>query len=72
MNYLEFEKPIAELEGKLEDMKELAKNSDADVADAIKTLESKIVELKKDTFANLTRWQRVQLSRHPDRPYTLD
>lgn len=69
---LDFEKPIAELEGKLEDMKDLAKTSDVDVADAIKTLESKIVTLKKETFANLTRWQRVQLSRHPDRPYTLD
>ena len=69
---LDFEKPIAELEGKLEDMKELAKSSDVDVSEAIKTLESKIVDLKKETFANLTRWQRVQLSRHPDRPYTLD
>ena len=69
---LDFEKPIAELEGKLEDMKELAKTSDVNVDDAIKTLESKITALKKDTFANLTRWQRVQLSRHPDRPYTLD
>ncbi|MEP1095631.1 MAG: acetyl-CoA carboxylase carboxyltransferase subunit alpha [Cyclobacteriaceae bacterium] len=69
---LDFEKPIAELEGKLEDMKDLAKTSDVDVADAIKILETKIVELKKETFANLTRWQKVQLSRHPDRPYTLD
>ncbi|MEP5613599.1 MAG: acetyl-CoA carboxylase carboxyltransferase subunit alpha [Cyclobacteriaceae bacterium] len=69
---LDFEKPIAELEGKLEDMKDLAKTSDVDVADAIKILETKIVELKKDTFANLTRWQKVQLSRHPERPYTLD
>ncbi|MEQ9403533.1 MAG: acetyl-CoA carboxylase carboxyltransferase subunit alpha [Cyclobacteriaceae bacterium] len=69
---LDFEKPIAELEGKLEDMKELAKTSDVNVDDAIKTLEKKIKELKKDTFANLTRWQRVQLSRHPERPYTLD
>ena len=69
---LDFEKPIAELEGKLGDMKELAKSSDVNVDDAIKTLEKKIAELKKDTFANLTRWQRVQLSRHPDRPYTFD
>lgn len=69
---LDFEKPIAELEGKLGDMKELAKSSDVNVDDAIKTLEKKITELKKDTFANLTRWQRVQLSRHPERPYTLD
>ena len=69
---LEFEKPIIELEEKLAGMKELAKDSEADVADAIATLEKKIVELKKETFHNLTRWQRVQLSRHPDRPYTLD
>jgi acetyl-CoA carboxylase carboxyl transferase subunit alpha len=69
---LEFEKPIMELEQKLEGMKEIAKDSDVDVSEAIKTLESKIKKLKKETFENLTRWQRVQLSRHPDRPYTLD
>lgn len=69
---LDFEKPIAELEGKLEDMKELAKTSDVNVDDAIKTLETKIIDLKKETYANLTRWQKVQLSRHPERPYTLD
>ena len=69
---LEFEKPIVELEEKLAGMKELAKDSEADVTDAIKTLEKKIVELKKETFQNLTRWQRVELSRHPERPYTLD
>ncbi len=69
---LEFEKPIAELEAKLADMKELAKQSNVDVSDAIKQLESKIQKLKKETFDNLTRWQRVQLSRHPERPYALD
>lgn len=69
---LEFEKPIAELESKLDDMKQLTDGSDADVNDAITKLEKKIVQLKKDTFQNLTRWQRVQLSRHPDRPYSLD
>ncbi len=70
--FLEFEKPIAELEEKLVDMKKLAKESDVDVSEAIAKLEDKIVKLKKDTYKNLTRWQRVQLSRHPDRPYTLD
>ena len=70
--HLEFEKPIVELETKLADMKELARESDVDVSDAIKKLESKISSLKKDTFQNLTRWQRVQLSRHPERPYALD
>lgn len=69
---LDFEKPIVELEAKLAGMKEIARDSDVDVTDAIKTLESKIKGLKKEIFENLTRWQRVQLSRHPDRPYALD
>jgi acetyl-CoA carboxylase carboxyl transferase subunit alpha len=72
MNLLDFEKPIAELEAKLGDMKHLARDSDKEVQAAIKALEKKILELKKETFENLTGWQRVQLSRHPDRPYTLD
>ena len=69
---LEFEKPIAELEAKLADMKQLASTNDVDVTEAVKSLETKIVDLKKETFSNLTRWQRVQLSRHPDRPYAMD
>jgi len=69
---LDFEKPIAELENKLDDMKHLAQDSDKEVQAAIKALEKKIKDLKKETFENLTGWQRVQLSRHPDRPYTLD
>ncbi len=69
---LDFEKPIAELETKLADMKQLADDSDDTVTRAIKALENKILDLKKETFENLTGWQRVQLSRHPDRPYTLD
>lgn len=72
MNLLDFEKPIAELETKLQDMKQLADDSDENVNAAIRALEKKILDLKKETFENLTGWQRVQLSRHPDRPYTLD
>jgi acetyl-CoA carboxylase carboxyl transferase subunit alpha len=72
MNLLDFEKPIAELESKLTDMKQLADDSDESVNKAILALENKIIDLKKETFENLTGWQRVQLSRHPDRPYTLD
>jgi acetyl-CoA carboxylase carboxyl transferase subunit alpha len=53
-------------------MKQLAIESDVDVSLAIKKLEENIISLKNDTFKNLTRWQRIQLSRHPDRPYTLD
>ena len=70
--YLDFEKPIVELEAKLIEMKQLASDSGVNVEDTIKDLEEKIRNLKKETFTNLTRWQRVQLSRHNNRPYTLD
>jgi acetyl-CoA carboxylase carboxyl transferase subunit alpha len=70
--HLDFEKPIADLEAKLIDMKQLAEENQVDVSDAVKSLESKIKTLKKETYSNLTRWQRVQISRHPERPYTLD
>ncbi|MFQ3576192.1 MAG: acetyl-CoA carboxylase carboxyltransferase subunit alpha [Cytophagales bacterium] len=70
--YLEFEKPIAEMEAKLADMKALAEENGVNVDDAAKTLDEKIKKLKKDIYQNLTRWQRVQLSRHPERPYMLD
>lgn len=69
---LEFEKPIAELELKLQEMRDLAKGRNIDLGADIKSLEEKIQDLKKETFKNLTRWQRVQLSRHADRPYALD
>jgi len=69
---LDFEQPIAALEGKLHEMQKLAADSDVDVTEAVLALEAKIQNLKKETYANLTRWQRVQLSRHPERPYTLD
>ncbi len=69
---LEFEKPIVELESKLSDMMLMAEESGVDVTEAVKTLEEKIFTLKKETYQNLTRWQKVQLSRHGDRPYALD
>jgi len=69
---LDFEQPIAALEGKLHEMKKLAEESQVDVSDAVKALEDKIKQLKNETYSNLTRWQRVQLSRHSERPYTLD
>jgi len=69
---LDFEKPIVELETKLADMKQLAADNRVDVSDAVKSLEESITKLKKETYENLTRWQRVQLSRHAERPYTLD
>ncbi|UOQ51919.1 MULTISPECIES: acetyl-CoA carboxylase carboxyltransferase subunit alpha [Hymenobacter] len=69
---LDFEQPIAALEGKLREMQQLALDSQVDVSEAVTALEAKIKALKKETYTNLTRWQRVQLSRHPDRPYTFD
>lgn len=69
---LDFEKPIVELEDKLRELQQTAIENNVDVTEAVKQLEEKIKKLKKETYSNLTRWQRVQLSRHPDRPYTLD
>lgn len=69
--YLDFEEPIRELEQQLEKAKEIAESSDVDVTQTTKELTSKITKLRKEIFSNLTPWQRVQLSRHPDRPYTL-
>jgi len=67
---LEFEKPIAELEQKIEEMHKLS--GELDIEDEIKKLESRVSELRTNVYNNLTRWQRVQLARHPERPYTLD
>ncbi len=69
---LDFEKPILELEQKIEEMRELARVNSVDLNDEIQKLEDKLSKLVKKTFTNLDRWQRVQLARHPDRPYTLD
>ena len=67
---LEFEKPIIELEQQIEEMR---KYSDAlDVKNEIRSMEEKVLELQKSIYVGLTRWQKVQLARHPDRPYTLD
>ena len=67
---LEFEKPIAELEAKLEEMKKMSDS--LDIADEIVRIEDKVKQLKESVYKNLSRWQRVQLARHPERPYTLD
>lgn len=69
---LDFEKPIIELENKLNQMKDIAAKNGKSLDNEALSLESKIIELKKEIFSNLTRWQKVQLSRHPNRPYFLD
>lgn len=69
---LEFEKPIAELERRLTELKSSSTQQKVDLNAEIKAMEQKIEETKKSIYSNLTAWQRVQLARHPNRPYTLD
>ncbi len=70
--YLEFERPILELEKKISDMKDFSAGENIDFSGEIASLEKKLERLRVDIYTNLSRWQRVQLSRHPKRPYTLD
>jgi len=72
MEYLDFELPIQELEEQLEKCAVLGKESDVDVTETCKQIEKKLAEKKKEIYSNLSAWQRVQMSRHPSRPYTLD
>lgn len=70
--YLDFEKPIVELQKKISDMKEFSRVEDIELDSEIRSLEGKLKKMQDSIFAKLTRWQRVQLARHPRRPYTLD
>jgi acetyl-CoA carboxylase carboxyl transferase subunit alpha len=67
---LEFEKPILELEQKIEEMRRYADNPD--IAQEIARIEKRVMQLTQSVYSGLTRWQRVQIARHPERPYTLD
>lgn len=71
MQYLDFEQPIAELEKKIDELNELSVGDEV-LTPEINRLRKKADQLRKSIFSNLTRWQRVQMARHPDRPYTLD
>jgi acetyl-CoA carboxylase carboxyl transferase subunit alpha len=71
MVFLDFEKPLENLFEQLEKLKQVGAEGDIDVTESIKELEKKIQITKKEIYGNLTGWQRVQLSRHPERPYTL-
>lgn len=71
MTYLDFEKPIQEMEEELTKLKEVAAKSKVDLSDKIKEQEEHIKDKIRETYSNLTAWQRVQVSRHPERPYTL-
>lgn len=72
MTYLDFEKPIEDLEKELQKLNDVAAKSKVDVGPSIKQLEDKILETRKKIYSELTPWQKVQLSRHPERPYSLD
>ncbi|MEO9533347.1 MAG: acetyl-CoA carboxylase carboxyltransferase subunit alpha [Crocinitomicaceae bacterium] len=71
-NYLEFEEPLAAIEEEIQKAKEIETNSGVDTSKMVKDLEKKLNSTTKEIFKNLTPWQRVQLSRHPDRPYSLE
>jgi acetyl-CoA carboxylase carboxyl transferase subunit alpha len=71
MTYLDFEKPVEELTIEIEKLNDMGVKNNVDVTLAVANLEEKLILKKKEIYGNLTAWQRVQLSRHPERPYTL-
>jgi acetyl-CoA carboxylase carboxyl transferase subunit alpha len=71
-HFLDFEKPLAELEGKIDELRHLSNGSDINIADEVTRLEAKVDRLLRQTYAKLTPWQKVQLARHPDRPHGSD
>ena len=70
--YLDFEKPIADLEAKLQELEQFSAASKFDATEEIEALRKKIDIMEREVYGSLTSWQRVQLARHPNRPYTLD
>jgi acetyl-CoA carboxylase carboxyl transferase subunit alpha len=72
MQFLDFEKPIQDLYEELDRIREVSKKSKVDLSASVADIEKKIEESKKSLYKNLSGWQRVQLSRHPERPYTLE
>lgn len=71
-NYLDFEKPIAELEGKIEELRHLSSDGDMNIADEVGKLQSKVDKLLVTTYEKLTPWQKTQVARHHERPHALD
>src|SRR6204780_2492603 len=69
--FLDFEKPIKELFDEIEKLKQTAEKTKVDLSDSIRKLEDQVLEKRREITRNLSPWQKVQLSRHPDRPYTL-
>jgi len=72
MNFLDFEKPIAELEGKIEELRHLGGSDELNIAEEVSRLQAKVEKLLRQSYAKLTPWQKTQVARHPDRPHCLD
>jgi len=70
--YLDFERPLGELEEKIQELRKIAEGGDIDIDTEIRRLEKRAKELRTEIYSNLTAWQRTQIARHPERPYTLD
>jgi acetyl-CoA carboxylase carboxyl transferase subunit alpha len=70
--YLDFEKPIAELEGKIEELRHLSGSSNLNIADEVARLQQKVERQLRQTYSKLTAWQKVQVARHPERPHAVD
>lgn len=72
LNFLEFERPIAELEAKIEELRYVGSDNEINISEEIARLEARSRVLTKSIFSSLTAWQTAQVARHPQRPYTLD
>src|SRR5437016_522058 len=72
MHFLEFEKPVAELEGKIEELRHLSDGGDLNIVDEVRKLQDKVDRLLRTTYARLTPSQKVQVARHPARPHCVD
>ena len=70
--YLDFERPIEEIESKIEELKRLSNGKEIDLTSELRKLNKKVKDLRSEIFSNLTPWQKTMIARHPDRPYTLD
>ncbi|NQV47592.1 MAG: acetyl-CoA carboxylase carboxyltransferase subunit alpha [Rhodospirillaceae bacterium] len=70
-NYLDFEKPIAELEGKIEELRHLTSDGELNIADEVSKLQGKVDKLLRQTYGKLSPWQKTQIARHPDRPHAV-
>ena len=71
-NYLDFEKPVAELEGKIKELRHLGGSSQVNIANEVSKLQDKVDRVLLKTYSNLTPWQKTQVARHHERPHTLD